>query len=186
MPGFRDISLGKKLTIIIMLTSCVAIFLACSALVVYAVVDFRRSMASDLSTLAGVIGSNSAAPLIFNDPHSAEDVLAALRAQPHVRAAWLYNQDGSAFAHYVKNGKPGTAPALQPEGTYFGDNLIEQFRKIEYGGETIGSIYLNTDTGELRDLWKRSAVIVLGVLLGCSLLAYLMAARLQRLVSAPV
>ena len=186
MPGFRDISLGKKLTIVIMLTSCVAIFLACSALVVYAVVDFRRNMASDLSTLAGVIGSNSVAPLIFNDPHSAEDVLGALRAHPHVQAAWLYSQDRSPFAHYAKNGEGATAPALRPDGTYFGGNLIEQFRTIQYGGETIGSVYLSTDTVELRDLWKRSAIIVLGVLLGCSLLAYLMAARLQKLVSTPV
>jgi hypothetical protein len=42
MPRFRDISIGSKLTAIIMITSCVAVLLACAAVAVYDLVDFRH------------------------------------------------------------------------------------------------------------------------------------------------
>ena len=48
----------------------------------------------DLSVLAGIVADNSTAALSFDDPNSANDTLAALRARTHVVAACIFRGDG--------------------------------------------------------------------------------------------
>ena len=184
---FRDLSVGQKLTLIMVVTSSSVVLLACVAVASYDLLDFRRSVSRDLTTLADVIGANSAAPLIFNDPASAEDVLKALRAESHVRRAWIYKQSGEPFAAYSAAGATArTAPTLRADGTYFRSDRIEQFRRIFYGGEQIGAVYIDSDLGELNTRLGRYAGIVATVIVACCFLAYLLATRLQRLVSGPI
>jgi hypothetical protein len=71
----RDASIQRKLTVIIMLTSSVALLLACGAFVTYDLITFRGELVRELSTLAEIIGTNSTAALAFNDKHSAEETL---------------------------------------------------------------------------------------------------------------
>ena len=187
MRRFKDISVRSKLTLIILGTSCLAVFLACSALVAYDLVAFRRGTSRDLTTLADAIGGNSAAALIFRDTSGAEDVLRALQAQPHVRRAWVYARDGSPFAGYLQTGQGRVpAPPLMADGTYFRRDAIEQVRRIRYAGEEVGAVYINLDVGELTARLERYAAIVLAVMLACFSIAYLLATRLQKLVSGPI
>ena len=186
MRRFRDISVGQKLTLIILTTSCVVVLLACVAVATYDLLDFRRAARRDLTILADVIGANSAAPLIFNDPRSAEEVLAALKAAPHVRLAWVYKNTDTPFASYHPGLDPSSAPPLRPDGTYFSRDSIEQYCRIRLAGEQVGVVYINSDTGELRDRLRRYAGIVLSVILVCSALAFALGNRLQKLVSGPI
>jgi hypothetical protein len=79
MQFLRDMSIGQKLTAIIVLTSAVTLLMACVAIGVYDILSFRRSMTVDLATLAEVVARNSTAALTFHDAKAAEDVLAALK-----------------------------------------------------------------------------------------------------------
>jgi sensor histidine kinase regulating citrate/malate metabolism len=79
MLTFRNISIKKKLTIIIMLTSSFVLLLAATAFLASEMMTLRRSIVEKLSTMAGVIGQNSTAALTFNDPEAAEEILSALR-----------------------------------------------------------------------------------------------------------
>ena len=79
MRVIRDIPIRRKLTLIIMVTSCAALLLACVAFITYEWVTFRRTMTREQATLAQIIGANCAAAVIFNDPSSAERTLAACR-----------------------------------------------------------------------------------------------------------
>jgi len=63
MRLLRNVSLKRKLMIIIMLTSGVALLLACVAFVYYERNTFRESMVRDLTFKADVIGSQSTAAL---------------------------------------------------------------------------------------------------------------------------
>src|SRR5690242_6897756 len=187
MRHFRDISIGSKLTAIIMITSCAAILLACTAVAVYDLIDFRSDLSNELATLADVVGANCTAPLVFNDPRSAEDVMSAMQAEKHVRAAWVYTRDGAPFAGYVRSGTSKfVPPTLLPEGAYFTNTSVEEFRRIRYRNEDVGTVYINSDLSEATQRLRRYSVIVLVVVIGCSILAYLLALRLQRLVSAPI
>ena len=52
-------------------TSTAALLLACAAFVGYELSTFRDRIVQEISTLAGVIGENSKAALMFQDPEAA-------------------------------------------------------------------------------------------------------------------
>ncbi len=187
MRALRDIPIRRKLTIISLLTSAVALGLACGALVVYEQLTFRRTLTRDLSILATMLGANSAADLSFNDTRSAAQTLGGLRAQPHVIAACLYNAEGQVFATYQR--EPAAAVAWPEPGAdreQFSRESLRLFRRIELAGETIGTIFLESDLEEMHARMRRYALVVGGIILVAALVAFLTASRLQRLVAEPI
>src|SRR5713226_8425876 len=102
MRAFRDLSIRRKLMLIIMLTSSVALLLACTAFIGYDRYTFRPAMVRDFTTVADMIGSNSTAALAFSDADSAREILGVLRAKPHIVAACVYTRDARVLASYMR------------------------------------------------------------------------------------
>src|SRR2546425_10153488 len=164
MRAFRDLSIRRKLTLIIMLTSSVALLLACAAFVSYDLYTFRQAKVHDLATLAEIIGSNSTAALTFGDSNSAQEILGALSANQHIAAACIYMGDGRVFAKYLR-GDPSarfSPPERQEDGSRFGSNELALFGKIMLDGEKIGTVYLRSDLAEITERVNRyTAVLIL-------------------------
>src|SRR5712671_2076077 len=99
MNFFKDLSIRRKLTAITMLTSCIALLLACAAFVAYEVFTFRSNLVQELSTLADITGRNCAVALSFNQPDGAEKTLANLSGEKRIMAACIY-KDGLPWAKY--------------------------------------------------------------------------------------
>ena len=119
MPVFRDMSIGRKITVIILTTSVLKLLLVCAAIGAYDIHIFRQTMELDMATLADVIAGNSTAALTFHDTRAAQDVLSALRAEPHITAACIYGQDGIPFATYRRDQKGSLRSSSPlPCGTY--------------------------------------------------------------------
>src|SRR5574340_812018 len=95
MRWFYHPSIRKNLTRIIMLTTTAALLLAGAVFGVFDLLSFQSRMKRDLMTLAEILQSNSTAPLTFNDPKAAEEILASLTARPHVLAACIYDRNGT-------------------------------------------------------------------------------------------
>src|SRR6266849_2996371 len=188
MRAFRDFSIRRKLKLTIMLTSSVALLLACTVFITYDRYTFRRGKVEDLTALADIIGSNSTAALAFSDADSAREILGALRAKQHIVAACVYGRDGRVFASYAR-GNPATPfapPPVEGEGSRFGSNQLVVFRGIVLDGEKIGTVYLQMDLGELRERLNRYTAVLLLVVLGSLLVAFLLSSRLQRAISEPI
>jgi signal transduction histidine kinase/DNA-binding response OmpR family regulator len=187
MRSFRDISLGSKLTFLIMATSSTALLLACLAVGAYDLLDLRRSMASDLHVIAAIVGENSTAALTFNDANAAHDVLAALRSEPHIQSACIFTRDGRQFARYSRlAGDPGACQPLRPEGSYFTSNRLLQFHTISLAGEPLGVVFIESDLQELAGRRNRYLAIVAAIIAASLGLSSFLASRLQRLVSQPI
>ncbi len=101
MSFYRDSSIQKKLTFIVLCTSVLGLSLACMGFELYERARFRASMTGELSVLAQTLGANSAASLAFNDHQTASDMLAALRSEDHIVEACLYDKKGAVFATYL-------------------------------------------------------------------------------------
>src|SRR5450432_4347752 len=114
MSVLRDMSIGRKLTVIILSITTVSLLLACAVLVGYDLVMYRRAMVRDVSTLADMVAYNSTAALTFHDKQAAKDVLRSLRTQPHITAACLYTPEGEVFATYVRDGKDSAFSPPRP------------------------------------------------------------------------
>ena len=76
MRLFRDSSIKGKLIQISLLTSLVALLLSTGLLITYGLLEFRRSSIDHLTVQANIIGNNSTASLMFNDPKAEEEILA--------------------------------------------------------------------------------------------------------------
>ncbi|MBI3667942.1 MAG: response regulator, partial [Acidobacteria bacterium] len=188
MTPFRDLSIKWKLTHIIMLTSGLALLLACAAFILYEVVVFRDRTRNELSTVAEIIGANSTAALAFLDRHAAEETLTALRADNRVLAAAIYSKNGALFARYARGGDRTISFPWQPmpSGYYFEGDALLLFRPILLDQERIGAIYIRSDMQEVYAHLRRYMEIVGIVLAASVLLAFLLSSKLQRVISEPV
>jgi two-component system NtrC family sensor kinase len=187
MYSFRNLPIARKLMLISMLTSVAALLLACVAFLTYEQVAFRRETTRNLSITAQMAGFNCAAALTFNDVGSAEQTLKALGAQPHIVGACIYGADGKVFATFSREGHTlANWPSARDGGEKFEDDSLMLFRPIDNAGERIGIIFIQSDLGEMRDRLRQYILIAASVLAASILIAWLIAARLQRFISEPV
>jgi len=170
------------------MTTSVALLVASAAFVAYDMIVFRQSMASDLSTLAKVIGTNSTAALTFNDRGSAKDVLSALTAKQNIVRARIYASDSDLFAEYVRDGASGdlTLTVQQQSQVAFTAGYLVASETIDLDGETIGTVYLISNLDAFRSRLNRYAGVVAAVLFGSLLVAFLLSSKLQSLISDPI
>src|SRR5271168_3494607 len=188
MPLLRNASIQRKLTFVIVCTSLVGLSLACLSFDLYERTSFRAAMTSELSALADTLGANTAASLAFNDRKSAGDILGALRAERHVVAACLYDNRGTVFAEYRRDGfRPGfTMPPRREEGEIFGKESVILYRTVSLGGEKSGAIAIISDLGALQEKFKQYTEISLIVILISVLATYVVSSRLLRLITEPI
>ena len=188
MLAFRNLSIRRKLTLIVMVTTCTAILLACGAFLTFDIHTLRRTRVLDLETLAEVLGSNSTAALTFNDPGAAREVLQSLAAKPHIMAASLYRSDGAIFASYIRNSAPVrfSFPSPEPSGARFEADRLVVFRTILLDGRTLGTVYLASDLGEFAELLRLYSALFGLIVLSLSAGAFFLAAKLQHAISDPI
>jgi len=188
MRFLRDVSLKRKLMVIIMLTSSVALLLACAAFVTYERAGFRQDMVEDLTVKAELFAEQSTAALSFKDPKAATEILHKLVAQKHIVTACIYGSDDRVFATYQRADEleDFTPPAPHKSGYGFDDRYLELFREILLNGKPIGTVYLKSDLVELNTRLQQYANIVIHVLLISIGVAWLLSFRLQKIVSQPI
>src|SRR5262245_2501633 len=85
--------------------------ISAAAFFAYDIYSFRQASVRQLSTLGDVIASNSTAALAFANVEDATTMLSALKADPSVTAAALYDTDGQIFATYPENLDHARLPA---------------------------------------------------------------------------
>jgi signal transduction histidine kinase/DNA-binding response OmpR family regulator len=191
MLGRKEKSISRKLTLMNMLVSGAALLLACSAFIAYEMLTFRSALVANLSTQAQIIGSNSVSALIFNDPQSAENTLAALRGARHVLSAGISSADGKLFASYSRDagGRMPEIPQLPPgevETHWFKADEVVLVRSVMFEGKPSGTVYIRSDLEELDNRLQRYlgiAGVVLAVCLGAALL---ISAVFRRAVADPI
>ncbi len=188
MRAFSDISIKRKLTFIIMVTSTIALLLAGAAYVAYDVLTLRDAMVRNVTMLSEIIGANSTADLVFGDQKSAEENLAKLAFNPHIVASCIYGKGGEVFASYLRKDMTGklSLPALHEDGYHFGADSLTQFRRIYLDNKPVGAVYLQYDLNELRSRVQRFVVIVMIIILAASYVAFLLSSRLQKVISEPL
>ncbi|MGH9455930.1 MAG: CHASE sensor domain-containing protein, partial [Terriglobia bacterium] len=184
MPAIRDYSITAKLTLMNLLVSAAALLLACAAFAAYDLMTFRSELVRRLSIQAQIVGSNSVSAVLFGDPRSAGNTLAALKADPHIVAAAIYTPGGKPFARYWRNRAGLTQPlppilAGQIEAHQFKDRQVTVVRSIVFQGQAVGFICIRSDLDQMNSRLKRYAGIV-AIVLVASLLAALLVSSVFR------
>jgi signal transduction histidine kinase/DNA-binding response OmpR family regulator len=185
---YRNLSVKRKLHLIIMGTVCAALMLACAAVLMYVNVVLHQTMEKDLGILAEIFASNSTAALTFDDPGAARELLSGLQARRSIEFAVIYSANGEVFAAYSRDHRQRESPLprVQTDAVRFESNRLKLFKHILVSGESIGAIYFESDLGEIHAQLKESAEVILTILLAAALLALALAHRLQRMISEPI
>jgi diguanylate cyclase (GGDEF)-like protein/PAS domain S-box-containing protein len=201
---FRDLSIKRKLNVLTFGTRLVMFAILAASLIISDHITFQKAMVKDLTTLADVIGTNSTAALSFNDPKSADETLAALRAVPNVISAYILTKNRAIFAKYLRSedilksdrskstvmasaqkDEPFQFPEKAKEGYSFSQNL-HLFKQIILDGEPIGMVYIQSDLEMIkaRNMWYVG--IALGFLIITTLGTSLVSSILHSFISKPI
>jgi two-component system sensor histidine kinase/response regulator len=188
MPWLLKSSLRRKIMLVIMINTVAALCVAGIGFAEYGVHRFKQLHVEDLNALAEIIGTNTTAPLVFKDSPAASDILQALAAKPHILAACVYDRDGQPFAVYQREkiGSRYSPPPVQQEGSRFTADRLLTFQTIRFEKEKVGTVYLEEDTVEFRQLLVGDLAFFGLIVVAVSFGAFAMAARLQRPISAPI
>lgn len=188
MNRLRNISIKRKLTLIVMLPSAAALLLAGLVSFAYDVFQLRKAMVQEITMLSQVIGANNSAALIFDDQKSTTDDLALLSGNSHVVSSCVYTVKGEIFGSYFRKDMKGklSLPPLQEDGHTFGSEYLTIFKKIEFNNKTVGTVYLQYDLQALHARMNGYMILACVILLMSACVIFLMSSWLNRTISEPV
>ena len=187
-PSLKYLSIRRKLLLLAMITSTGALLVTGAACMTFDVLTFRDKMTRDLKMNAEIIGANCSAALAFGDGGDAKQTLASLRGDPHIVAACVYGPDGKVFASYAR---PKSGPADFPIGMMadtarFTSGTLEVSHVIHVDSRPVGALFLRSDLEQLNERISRYTLILVVVLASSTAVAFLLAARLTRLIATPI
>jgi len=191
----RNLSLARKIIVVIMGVSSTALLLACLALVAYDSTTARTTLTRDIGMLADVVGATSTAAVSFSDAKAATESLSAVAVNQNVRMAAIL-RNGAVFARFdrerdtqnqsiVTRIDPSLVRSPRAVFTYDSSSL-RVVRPILLDGELIGGVYIESGLAELQDRQRRLVGIIAVVLFGAVAIAFFLSSRLQRLISSPI
>ena len=186
MRRLSPTSLRSKVTLMLMLTACLAMVLSAVSFLAFEVVSLRSAAATDLQSLGKVIAYNASASVAFTDANSASKILSGLKDRRNLTGARIYTADGTLLASYpvVRPGGLERLPldrAVERVGRAPSGRLaVTRFIQSE-DGHPIGVLCLEADQSELVDrvLWT-------GLILGAITLLLGLAAFIQAYLTKPI
>jgi signal transduction histidine kinase len=189
MRFFHHLPIRKKIVTVTMLAAVAALLLTGGALFTYELRGYRTNLERDLQTLAQIIGSNCVAALSFGDKAAAIETLSALRAEPQILAACIYDPDGAPLATFTGGRLTTNVPQTRgPDGFRLLGDRLTYFGPIhdERENRRVGTVYFETDFSGIRQRLRSYSGILGLVLAVACLLALALSTWLQRFISKPI
>lgn len=188
MSYFRNLSITRKMTWVIVLTTWIVLFLACVTFVIYEFFSYRSNLVTSMTGIAGVAGNNCISALVFDQPASAETMtLQGFQSEPRIMAACVY-KGGKVWARFPERLTAADFPEELPAGGHRFGKTLELFVPIfdKDHQEQLGTFFLRCSLDQMYSLmwgYVRTTAVVLVVSLG---LALVISAALQRVITRPV
>ena len=157
-----------RFTPLIAAAAAVALVLAGVVLGLYIDRAYQAQKVTEVREQAEILASTATAALAFNDRQAAGEYLDAIRANPEVEWAAIYDAKGHLFANFSRG--PGTPPAraLPPGPPFVQHGHLNVVVPVVQGGNTLGTVYLYTPTEPVAHRVERYSVI--GLLVGMAAL----------------
>lgn len=186
IPRFRDLPLKSKLNIALLLSSGIAATLLFMLMLMNTVYNLRQEVVSQISILTEVTATNSAAALVFNDPKSAADTLAALRVKPEIMAAEIYDSSNQRFASY-RSAKVSTDFKVEEANrNYFWDPILSVSHFIVVDKEPIGHVRVLADlSSQLAIVADQILALAIATVISLAV-TLLIANRFRTMIAAPI
>lgn len=181
----KSISKELRLLVIVVVTSALGI--VSLGVVGLQVFSFRNDAQRDLLTVAQLIGYNSRGALAFGDQDAARLRVRSANVRESITKVVLYTREGIELANYSRSA--GRQESWRAKTVSFVEGLFGTVKihiPVELDGENVGSIFVESDLGELYDS-VLNLLLFVGFLFVFGLgLSWLIARRLERGITHPL
>jgi PAS domain S-box-containing protein len=183
----QDTSIKRKVMTAIMVTVVAVLLVTVAAFMIYDLATFRQTMARNITTQGRTLVENVNAALAFKNENDARSVLYSLSADPHIKAAVLYDAEGKLFVKYPDQISIGDLSATpQKEGAQFGRNQLTLFQPVAKDGRLLGTLYLQSDLTAITERLELYGGISLLIMLGSLLVAFWFSHTMQKRIADPI
>jgi PAS domain S-box-containing protein len=184
----HNLGLPRKLLLMSVLTTLVAMLVALLALVSYDLLVVRPRLVQDLASRMDLVSLNLDVDLNFGDRTAAERTLAALRGTRDIDSACLFDARQRPFARYARAGTPLCDwPGEQVAGGHrFHGDLLTMLAPVRFEHEVVGYLQVEYALPPLAERMRQYGLVLAVVLMTLLVGALLYALALRRLVTQPV
>jgi signal transduction histidine kinase/ActR/RegA family two-component response regulator len=183
---FRDLPIRRKLVIMTLASTAVALLIASGGFLVWDVLTFRAEIQRDINSQVRIITDNAAPAIVFDDELAAGETLAALKLRPRVVMGCLYGSDGRLFATYHRTEDTPCPTARPAEEVAFTWNEARVSVPVVHRKSEVGRFFMRREYGDVLERLIVGGVTVAALLVLCSLVAVLVGSRLQRSIADPL
>jgi signal transduction histidine kinase/CheY-like chemotaxis protein len=198
MQWLSNFTLRAKLRVIVVYAAAVAVLIAGAMYASGEVLTLRGSQAEQLLILLSAVGETSGGLLKSTNAALARKALAALHADPDIRAAALYDAGGKLLADVSFGPESGSSSerlhawAIDSAGAagtaiqFNGLTGVHVQAPVMLDGNRVGTIHADAQLTRIYGLLASSPQHMLMGFLLALLVAYALSIRLQRFIAAPL
>jgi signal transduction histidine kinase/DNA-binding response OmpR family regulator len=172
-----------------MATTATALIAAATILVLVDLRSARSQLIRDTRIMAEVVASNTAGALAFQDSEAASETLKTVAMREDIVSAGIWTPDHVLLARYTRDANGTVAVPAASEtlpGCSFSQRSLVISQPVIHDNDVLGIVVIEADLSTLRARAVASTGVVAMVLLAAMALAVMLAARLQRVISAPL
>ena len=185
--GLERLSLRHKLITVALVTGIIAVGCTATGLITYELLWFRGQLASRAATTSDILGSNTAASLVFESRTDVNQSLSALASDASVTRAYIFNARKQLIAAYARRSVlPARHLPASPEEAGEHSRGIFVLRQIHLDGEVVGYIGIESDLSPFYARALSYSAITGALVLFSLAVAFLASRRMQRTISGPL
>ena len=148
-----------RVTPTIALATVIALLTAGGLMAHYVDRATERQEIDEVSVQARVLAATVTAAVAFNDRRAAQEYVNAMRANPQIEVASIYDAAGAMFVNYRGSPDASLPAAVEPgEPRFFDDRLVVTVPVTE-AGASLGTVYLRSLTEPFALRLQRYTVI---------------------------
>lgn len=202
---FSNLSIRNKLTVLLGASAAIALCISSVMTVYYTVITQKEESLRHLRQISDFGSENLTAALAFRDAKSAAKTLGSLRANPHILAAVIHDEESQRFSDYVS---PRMSPdkvkdylsVLSKAASVNRQQLFEQGKGTEaitfeymyvispitFEGKTIGTLSIVSDNLALQNMIAHYIGMQTLISLITLIIIVLISVRMQKVFTEPI
>lgn len=184
----KHLSLKTQLLAIILTVTLISTFMAFSFSIIYDHTNSFRTLDNSMRFMARLIAENSKSPILFGDTLGARELLSSFTSIPLVQFASINDTHDSIFALYSVDDVTYEIPAADSlsEYNYFSRRGLNISFPIMQQDMPFGRLALHVSTDHIFRKFQLNILLFLSVFTILMLVAYVVALKLQKIISDPI
>jgi signal transduction histidine kinase/ActR/RegA family two-component response regulator len=150
---------GRNIPLAVAIVAAVVLLVAGLLIIAQSERSYRADQAREAHVQADILAASVTAAIDFGDRAAAQEAVDALRVNPKVQAAGIYDAAGALFVGYSRGAQPLPSSTSAIEGK--GSNEVQATLPVMRGETRVGSVYLTNAIEPVARRLARYAMVAL-------------------------